>query len=327
MTAPVVGAVRFRTATSFLAALRRSHPRWDGDTGIDTGWVFRGQRDAAWKLVPSAFRPGEEVASRLLGRYLASLAEQYREADWLAWIRPDLRVPPDVDGGAWRERVGRTALRVLTHAALVRDFALLADAAGHRVRVPPVLWHVGNDREDALRALLHGTAEVDPIFAIAQHHGIPTGLLDWTYNPLVAGYFAAESASGDRIAVWAMRTRVVWHDKYLRRLTVPPQEIPFLDAQEGLFTWCPQAYLLHLRHGRFPTVEQLVSRTAREVGPDVIPRPLLLKLSLPASEAPDLLRLLWREKVSPAHLMPTFDNVTRALAVKSTLFTALAGPR
>jgi len=95
------------------------------------------------------------------------------------------------------------------------------------------------------------SAEMYSLVALAQHYGVPTRALDWTYSAHTAAYFAARPAlesAGECIAVWAVddfhrqvdRVLATTPDRPLRIFTVSGAENENLRAQRGLFMLHPQ---------------------------------------------------------------------------------------
>jgi hypothetical protein len=295
------------TALEFISCLRISHELWGGQPSWD--WGFRGQGNVDWPLLPAAFRPG----------VLLSYADDS--------VRGPL---PNLGEQQWREY------------KLIQHFLYLADRVGLSVpgdaqhfRLPPL------DRDDHVSQ--HTNWPDDNLLetlAIAQHHGVPTRLLDITHDPLVAAFFAADDArrpdrveGAERLGVWALdlsliRQAAALQEGRLIHVTAPRASNSFLHHQDALFLLDRKASTRWLELGYFETIDEAVEDTWNSLHSRpqaqlryfrACPASPMLKITAPIALAMDILDLLDREFYNRGRIMPTHDNVVEALRMQRTL--------
>ncbi len=148
--------------------------------------------------------------------------------------------------------------------------------------------------------------------ALAQHHGIPTRLLDWSNNPYAGVYFAAASvfdecirgATPERLAIWVLNIeRIGIYSNKVYLVRPPGSTTPNLAAQAGLFT---VQYELGNRGEVFKAMplEDVFK---------VIPDSPLFKLTVPARESLKLFEWCVRVGVTAATMYPGADGAARAV--------------
>ena len=325
------------TAQEFVEALRPSNSHWW--EGAFCPWVFRGHARQEWQLLPSAWRLDNVIMENSIVE-ASRRFDAVQPAQSLSWFwQPNYWSGPAVFGDNDAQLAKRLTILSTAEYLPVWDFAERCDELGMQVPLsgpgpdpaqdPNWLANPGRPLfgDELLRF-----SDLPAALALAQHHRIPTRLLDWTRDSMAAAFFAVEPLrqveTGANLVVWALHKRHAREistegisfpnapqgaprfDPILTVVRPSTRDNPFLAAQAGLFTSIARSGIYFMKSGgRRPAVEEFVS----EANPAVT---VLRKLVLAHEHSADLIEILRRENISWSALMPTMDNVAEDVRTK-----------
>jgi hypothetical protein len=153
--------------------------------------------------------------------------------------------------------------------------------------------------------------------ALMQDHGAPTRLLDFTWSPYVAAFFALHNSTKEAV-IWACNPAELEKTKHVRLQSPSDFRKYFLSGEQD-FVWLGEPYAMNRRliaqSGTFlvpavldKSIEQILKEYPK-------PRETLTKFILPADRVREKgMRELYRMNITPATLFPDFDGLARSLA-------------
>ena len=145
--------------------------------GALQGFIFRGQSKESYELIPSAFR------------YSKDAQDEYNIDTLLKMVK---EVSPDEND------LDTELFQMLIEYALLQKFYRIANYSG--LNVPCIKDFIFNANVKYIRNKFKEPGfywihkDIVELAALAQHYGIPTRLLDWSFDIYVALYFAARGA-------------------------------------------------------------------------------------------------------------------------------------
>lgn len=243
---------------------------------------------------------------------LAELPQQPHDnemcADWDAFKAWATRVRREIDSSLYRGH-GRSQYRLQTTLHRAGRHRLERYCAGTLAQ-----FHSKAEGVLGMRLDMQDGADFSTVLGLAQHHGLPTPMLDWTESPYVAAFFAdaleneGARPEGENVRIYALARHYVDNTSppmvvlpvahpYASSLGISSRYNPRLQAQQGQFMVTNVADL-----------ETWVANVERRVG-----KPTLRSVEVPARFAREALEDLAFMGLTASTLFPGLDGVCRSL--------------
>lgn len=282
------------------SGMRSAHALGVGD------FIYRGQINDDWPLLPSAFRSGDifhDFSPQSVGIPNSHTGGQNDVNSHLGWhIHAELR----------------SCIRFLDHAEnLGINTPFRHDLSHIHTKLINNLF----DGEDPLTNEFFPDGRLLPWLAFSQHHGIPTRLLDFTRSPLIAMFFCAYGAStfcsnkpkNERLSIYCLDVSDLKNTPEIEIVRTKVSSDSFIRAQQGVFVLMTGANDYFLKNTHWPSLNDLALKSI-ELGKS------LHKLTLPASEADELLRILHRFSVTQHTVFPSLAHAAQQQRYIKCLF-------
>ena len=251
--------------------------------------IYRGQENAKWQLIPSILR--DETRNKF-GKY-------------------------------WSKKLFEDQIHL--ELFLLRRYVEYCDDIGIRIPNDSLKFRSKNleiSKQDRyyLNLKKWPNPKLLELMAFAQHHGIPTRLLDWTKNPYAAVYFCASSALSNvrepkedqMLAIWVLNIEMIHLYPKVKVIHPPGSISHHLAAQSGLFT----VQFHEGSRGKPFDIADL------ETDFSLLPINPLTKLTIPVAESIRLLELCAKIGLSAARMFPGADGAGRAVMDGINLWAA-----
>lgn len=307
----IIERENFTNASEFLSALSKeedNNPRWKSyynqRKNWHIEWIFRGHADSQWKLIPSVLREGTILE-----------------------YKPSVVKAP----------LSNNKKQIRAEYFLIEEFRQFLDEQGLPIPEDSQVFRTNRIKKviPYIRDVFAGEKpwphfKYLSLMSLAQHHRIPTRLLDWTRDAYVAAYFAAKEAAmwlvGEKdfpdgvetLSVWAFNTVFLdVYQKIIKRqvitVTAPAYGNPNLHAQKGLFTlerlqsFSPEGTVCQDPLDKYVTEVFLKHKIGNEL------LPIMRELTIPISASREILRRLSYRFINAGTLYPGFDGAAEAL--------------